>query len=50
MDNLDYMGLAKDQLDFLLENIPKASDDAISHCVEEIQLWCVHYVLEGWWS
>ncbi|TFK62615.1 hypothetical protein BDN72DRAFT_848456 [Pluteus cervinus] len=36
---LDYAGAAKDQLDFLLEKIPRTSDGAISHRVSEVQLW-----------
>lgn len=38
---LDYAGAAKDQLDFLLNDVPRASDGAISHRVSELQLWCV---------
>uniref|UniRef100_A0A8H7XME6 Uncharacterized protein n=1 Tax=Psilocybe cubensis TaxID=181762 RepID=A0A8H7XME6_PSICU len=36
---LDYAGAAKDQLDFLLTKVPRASDGAISHRVSELQLW-----------
>lgn len=37
----DYAGAAKDQLDYLLQDVPKTSDGAISHRVSEVQLWCV---------
>ncbi|PPQ94912.1 hypothetical protein CVT25_004397 [Psilocybe cyanescens] len=36
---LDYAGAAKDQLDFLLNDVPRTSDGAISHRVSEVQLW-----------
>ncbi|KAF8880203.1 hypothetical protein BD779DRAFT_1549959 [Infundibulicybe gibba] len=36
---LDYAGVAKDQLDFLFNVVPKTSDGAISHRVSEVQLW-----------
>ncbi|RDB22323.1 hypothetical protein Hypma_010490 [Hypsizygus marmoreus] len=35
----DYAGAAKDQLDFLLLEVPRTSDGAISHRVEQVQLW-----------
>ncbi|KII90447.1 hypothetical protein PLICRDRAFT_38994 [Plicaturopsis crispa FD-325 SS-3] len=38
-DGLDYAGAAKDQLDFLFQNVPKTSDGAISHRTEYVQLW-----------
>ncbi|PPQ86599.1 hypothetical protein CVT24_009649, partial [Panaeolus cyanescens] len=38
-DGLDYAGAAKDQLDFLLERVPRTADGAISHRVSEVQLW-----------
>lgn len=36
---IDYAGAAKDQLDFLLQEVPRTSDGAISHRVSELQLW-----------
>jgi len=36
---LDYAGAAKDQLDYLLQKVPRTSDGAISHRVSEVQLW-----------
>ncbi|EDR00386.1 uncharacterized protein LACBIDRAFT_144731, partial [Laccaria bicolor S238N-H82] len=36
---LDYSGAAKDQLDFLLQKVPRTSDGAISHRVSTVQLW-----------
>ncbi|KAI0740138.1 Six-hairpin glycosidase-like protein [Earliella scabrosa] len=38
-DNLDYAGAAREQLEFLLERVPKTSDGAISHRMEQTQLW-----------
>lgn len=38
-DGQDYAGAAKDQLDFLYQNVPKTIDGAISHRVSELQLW-----------
>ncbi|KAI1793356.1 glycosyl hydrolase family 88-domain-containing protein [Ganoderma leucocontextum] len=38
-DGLDYAGAAQDQLDYLLESVPRSSDGAISHRVENVQLW-----------
>jgi hypothetical protein len=38
---IDYAGAAKDQLDYLLLDVPQASDGAISHRVYEVQLWHV---------
>ncbi|KAF9035201.1 Six-hairpin glycosidase-like protein [Panaeolus papilionaceus] len=38
-DNLDYVGAAQDQLDFLLNEVPRTGDGAISHRVSEVQLW-----------
>ncbi|KAG7097619.1 hypothetical protein E1B28_004952 [Marasmius oreades] len=35
----DYAGAAKDQLDFLYQKVPKASNGAISHRTEDVQLW-----------
>jgi hypothetical protein len=40
-DGLDYAGAATDQLDYLLEDVPKTSDGAISHRTEQVQLWSV---------
>ncbi|KDR71838.1 hypothetical protein GALMADRAFT_74638 [Galerina marginata CBS 339.88] len=36
---LDYAGAAKDQLDYLLQVVPRTSDGAISHRVSQVQLW-----------
>ncbi|PFH46369.1 hypothetical protein AMATHDRAFT_70070 [Amanita thiersii Skay4041] len=36
---VDYVGAAKDQLDFLYQVVPKTSDGAFSHRVAEVQLW-----------
>ncbi|TFK35178.1 Six-hairpin glycosidase-like protein [Crucibulum laeve] len=36
---VDYAGAAKDQLDFLYQNVPKTSDGALSHRVSQVQLW-----------
>ncbi|KAK0215147.1 Six-hairpin glycosidase-like protein [Armillaria fumosa] len=38
-DGLNYTGAAKDQLDFLLNNVSRSSDGAISHRVSQTQLW-----------
>ncbi|KAK7050887.1 hypothetical protein VNI00_004999 [Paramarasmius palmivorus] len=35
----DYAGAAKDQLDFLYQSVPRASDGALSHRVDSVQLW-----------
>ncbi|KAG6878014.1 hypothetical protein C0993_000795 [Termitomyces sp. T159_Od127] len=35
----DYAGAAKDQLDFLEFNVSRTSDGALSHRVEQVQLW-----------
>ncbi|KAG5733865.1 hypothetical protein E4T56_gene9199, partial [Termitomyces sp. T112] len=35
----DYAGAAKDQLDFLEFSVPRTSDGAISHRVNQVQLW-----------
>ncbi|KAF9018281.1 Six-hairpin glycosidase [Hymenopellis radicata] len=37
--NLDYAGAAQDQLDYLLNNVSRSSDGAISHRVSQVQLW-----------
>ncbi|KAF8837158.1 hypothetical protein BDN67DRAFT_957060 [Paxillus ammoniavirescens] len=39
IDGLDYAGAAQDQIDFLFQNAPKTSDGAISHRMEQVQLW-----------
>ncbi|KAK0202286.1 Six-hairpin glycosidase-like protein [Desarmillaria ectypa] len=39
LDGLNYTGAAKDQLDFLLNNVSRSSDGAISHRVSQTQLW-----------
>ena len=36
---IDYAGAAKDQLDFLFQDVPMTNDGAISHRVSQIQLW-----------
>lgn len=41
----DYAGAARDQLDFLLERVPRTDDGAISHREAEVQLWYVRLVL-----
>lgn len=38
-DSLDYAGAAQDQLDYLYNDVPHTSDGAISHRVEQLQLW-----------
>ncbi|GLB43044.1 putative glycosyl hydrolase family 88 [Lyophyllum shimeji] len=38
-DGLDYAGAARDQLDFLLNKVPRTGDGAISHRVSQVQLW-----------
>ncbi|GBE85574.1 hypothetical protein SCP_0800910 [Sparassis crispa] len=38
-DGLDYAGAARDQLAYLLQDVPRTGDGAISHRVEEVQLW-----------
>jgi len=39
VDGLDYAGAARDQLAFLFQNVSKTSDGAISHRVDQLQLW-----------
>jgi len=41
LNDRDYAGAAKDQLDFLLYKVPRTKDGAISHRVSEVQLWSV---------
>lgn len=36
---VNYSGAATDQLNFLLQDVPRTSDGAISHRVSEVQLW-----------
>ena len=36
---IDYAGAAKDQLDFLFQQVPMTVDGAISHRVSQVQLW-----------
>ncbi len=43
--SLDYAGAAQDQLDYLLKNVSRSSDGAISHRVSQVQLW---YVVRVW--
>ncbi|KAF7322986.1 hypothetical protein HMN09_00078300 [Mycena chlorophos] len=38
-DGLDYARAAQNQLDYLLYEVPKTSDGAISHRVAQVQLW-----------
>ena len=38
-DGLDYAQAAQDQLDYLLQDVPKTEDGAISHRVEQVELW-----------
>lgn len=38
-DGLDYAGAARDQFDFLMQNVSKTSDGALSHRVDQLQLW-----------
>jgi hypothetical protein len=38
-DGLNYVGAAQDQLDYLFEAVPHTSDGAISHLVNQVQLW-----------
>ena len=44
-DGLDYAGAAQGQLDFLLEEVSRMEDRAISHLVDEVQLW-----VRAWFS
>lgn len=39
VDGLDYAGAARDQLDFLFQKAPKSMDGAISHRIDQVQLW-----------
>ncbi|KAI6111803.1 Six-hairpin glycosidase-like protein [Pisolithus croceorrhizus] len=38
-DGLDYAGAAQDQLEFLLSNVSRTHDGAISQRIEQVQLW-----------
>ena len=40
-DGLDYGTAARAQLEYLLNDVPRTSDGAISHRADEVQLWCV---------
>ena len=47
VDGLDYAGAARDQLNFLWSsNVSKTSDGALSHRVDQLQLWWVVALLE----
>ncbi|KAI9462083.1 Six-hairpin glycosidase-like protein [Boletus coccyginus] len=39
LDGLDYSGAARDQLEFLFQNVSKTQDGAISHRMDQVQLW-----------
>ncbi|KAG1760255.1 Six-hairpin glycosidase-like protein [Suillus occidentalis] len=39
IDGLDYAGAARDQLDYLFQNVSKTNDGALSHRVDQLQLW-----------
>ncbi|KAG1824531.1 Six-hairpin glycosidase-like protein [Suillus subaureus] len=39
LDGLDYAGAARDQLNYLFQNVSKTSDGALSHRVGQLQLW-----------
>ena len=41
VNGLDYAGAAQDQLDFLLTEVPRTNDGAISHRTDQTQLWSV---------
>ncbi|KZS88469.1 hypothetical protein SISNIDRAFT_497917 [Sistotremastrum niveocremeum HHB9708] len=43
----DFGGAAEQQLRFILEDVPKTSDGAISHRVSELQLWEAERELDG---
>ena len=38
-DGLDYSSAAQDQLEFLFQNAPQTPDGAISHRMDQVQLW-----------
>ncbi|KAJ7709893.1 Six-hairpin glycosidase-like protein [Mycena rosella] len=38
-DGLDYAAAARNQLDYLLDVVPRTSDGAISHRAAQVQLW-----------
>ncbi|KAJ7449823.1 Six-hairpin glycosidase-like protein [Mycena latifolia] len=38
-DGLDYAAAAQSQLDYLLNDVPRSSDGAISHRAAQVQLW-----------
>ncbi|KAG2135567.1 Six-hairpin glycosidase-like protein [Suillus cothurnatus] len=39
LDGLNYAGAARDQLEYLFQNVSKTSDGAISHRIDQLQLW-----------
>ncbi|KAG2155213.1 Six-hairpin glycosidase-like protein [Suillus bovinus] len=39
LDSLNYAGAAQDQLDFLFQNVSRTTDGALSHKVDQLQLW-----------
>lgn len=39
VDGLDYAGAARDQLEFLLSNVSRTHDGAISQRTDQVQLW-----------
>ncbi|KAF9231375.1 hypothetical protein BU15DRAFT_90927 [Melanogaster broomeanus] len=39
VDGLDYAGAARDQVEFLFQDVPKSVDGAISHRMSQVQLW-----------
>lgn len=39
LDGLDYSGAARDQLEFLFQNVSRTQDGAISHRMDQVQLW-----------
>ncbi|KAF9220660.1 hypothetical protein BS17DRAFT_713741 [Gyrodon lividus] len=39
VDGLDYAGAARDQLEYLFQKAPKTNDGAISHRMDQVQLW-----------
>jgi hypothetical protein len=40
-DGLNYAQAAQDEFNFLLFNVSKTNDGALSHRASELQLWCV---------
>ena len=37
--SVDFAGAARDQLNFLMNNVPRTQDGALSHRNEQVQLW-----------